>query len=91
MRVGTWAARTGWRGQSGNKDSKVWRKILDLAWKVTAFCKLYAMGAIGVSSQEHSATRVDVGFTTVVEMLRLNWQTVGRGTVKDVNGKDCAY
>ena len=49
------------------------------------------MGVIGISSQEHSVTRVDVSFTTVVEMLRLNWQTVGSGTVKDVNGKDCAY
>ena len=67
------------------------RKFLDLVWKVRAFCKLCAVGVIGVSSQEHSVTRVDVGFTTVVEMLRLKWQTVGSGTVKDVNGKDCAY
>ena len=112
-RLGTWAARTGWRGQSGNKDSKMkcflvntclcavvlavllviaeWRKVLDLAWKVRTLCKLCAVGVLGVSSREHSATRVDVGCTEVVEMLRLDWQTVGSGTVKDVNGKDCAY
>jgi hypothetical protein len=33
---------------------------------------------------------VDVGFITAAETLRLNWQTVGSGTVKGVNGKGFA-
>ena len=55
------------------------------------FLQVMCSGSDRNLKSETQCDTCDFGFTTVAEMLRPNWQTVGSGTVKDVNRKDCAY